>query len=184
MKKPSRQGRRGTTLIEAMASVAVFAVGVLGIMQANVLASSQNALAKRQAGASAIARDMIDSFERIPYTHSLLSVSSIAITSPDFVDVSKGVLHDPSESIAATDRPIIGASDAIVKSDGLLAGSSIYTIKWRVAPILDSGGVEQAKAIVVIVRTRMPGGGVKQLEMWTTKYNPLVLVNAATMQEI
>ena len=56
-----------------MAALAVFTVGILGVMQMNVLASQQNNLARSQTIASKIARDIADSFERLPFDHPLLN---------------------------------------------------------------------------------------------------------------
>ena len=58
---------RGFSLIEALAALAVFSIGILGVMQMNVLASQQNGLARRQSTASKIGRDLVDAFERLPF---------------------------------------------------------------------------------------------------------------------
>ena len=71
-----RPSPRGTSLIEAMAALVVFSVGILGVMQMNVLASQQNNLARSQTAASRIARDMADAFERLPFDHPLLNVAT------------------------------------------------------------------------------------------------------------
>src|SRR5512140_773097 len=85
----SRMSQRGTSLIEAMAALVVFSVGILGVMQMNVLASQQNNLARAQTAATRIARDVADSFERLPFDHPMLNrPTGLLQTDPAFGDMS------------------------------------------------------------------------------------------------
>ena len=85
----SRLSARGTSLIEAMAALVVFSVGILGVMQMNVLASQQNNLARSRTTATRIARDVADSFERLPFDHWTLNVHTNMIQEdPNFDDIN------------------------------------------------------------------------------------------------
>src|SRR5512139_2542630 len=85
----SRLSSRGTSLIEAMAALVVFSVGILGVMQMNVLASKQNNLARAQTTASRLARDVADSFERLPFSHDAIKrQTSLLQSDPEFAKMS------------------------------------------------------------------------------------------------
>src|SRR5689334_6633743 len=75
--KPSmaktRRRIRGASITEAMVSMAVFAVGIVGVIPMQLLSNVQNNMGKRHATASMIARDVIDTIEELPYNHPLLS---------------------------------------------------------------------------------------------------------------
>src|SRR5688572_1016291 len=73
---PHCKRRRGATLIEAMATLMVFTIGILGLLRMNGLASAQNGFAVRQGTAGLIARDLIDSFERLPYSHPAFTLGT------------------------------------------------------------------------------------------------------------
>jgi type IV pilus assembly protein PilV len=170
--------RRGETLIEAMVSMAVFTIGVLGLLQMNVLASGQNGLALRQTTATMIARDLIDSLERIPYGSPLLApADGVSHNDAGFADLDAEDTHKLEDDPGVGVRPMLGAAQATWKAEG---GSSAYEVGWRVAQAEDAAGREDARHVVVMVRFRVPGAGTKQVELWTVKYNPEVVVGSST----
>ncbi|MFL5346791.1 MAG: hypothetical protein ACJ8AT_18575 [Hyalangium sp.] len=177
--RPARLSPRGTSLIEAMAALVVFSVGILGVMQMNVLASQQNNLARAQTAASRIARDVADSFERLPFNHPMLNKpTGLLDTDPAFGDMTNtdGLvkLQDAIIPVAGV-RPILGAADAIFSSEGQ---SNFYQVAWRARQIPDPDRGNQVDQIRVLIMVRFPtpGGGMRQVNTWAIKTDPKVVV--------
>nr|AYM52345.1 hypothetical protein [Hyalangium minutum] len=171
--RSSRSFHRGSSLIEAMAALVVFTIGIIGIMDMNLLASKQNTLARSRTVASKIARDVADSFERIPFDHAILSQSTgMLLTDDDFDDMGNGDgLMTLTNAVAqTTERPILGAADAMFTSEG---DRSFYEVAWRVRPVANperAGQIDQ-KRILIMVRFPSPGGGMIQVNTWAVRYN-------------
>ncbi|HYO55543.1 type IV pilus modification PilV family protein [Archangium sp.] len=179
----SRASRaRGFSLIEAMAALAVFSIGLLGVLHMNVLASQQNGLARRQSTASKIARDLVDSFERLPYDHALLSTeSTIDPADPRFarLDEADGRVKLADAVALVGQRPLLGAAHASVSTEGT------YEVAWRVAPVKGSDGGTEARRVLVMVRFPTTAGGFKQVNVWAVKFNPQAMGRgAAAIPEI
>lgn len=175
-------GARGFSLVEAMAALAVFSIGILGVLQMNVLASQQNGLARRQSTASKIARDLVDAFERLPFDHPLLATeSTIDPADPRFVrfDEADGRVKLSDAVALVGERPLLGAAHASVSSEGT------YEVAWRVAPVKDAEGGTEARRILVMVRFPTTAGGFKQVDVWAVKFNPQAMGRgAAAIPEI
>ena len=160
----------GFSLVEALAALAVFSIGILGVLQMNVLASQQNGLARRQSTASKIGRDLVDAFERIPFHHALLSAeSTIDPADPDFMLFTKadGLVKLSDAVVLGGARPLLGAAHASVSAEG-----GHYEVAWRVAPVKGSDGTTEARRILVMVRFPTTAGGFKQVNVWAVKFNP------------
>jgi hypothetical protein len=174
---PFRRSPRGTSLIEAMAALVVFSVGILGVMQMNVLASQQNNLARAQTTASKIARDVADSFERLPFEHPLINtVTTLIQNDPEFTNMSNNdglvTLQDAIAQTAA--RPLLGAADAMYTSEG---DGTFYQVAWRALQITNpdrSNLVDQIR-VLIMVRYPTPGGGTRQLNTWAIKTSPKIV---------
>jgi type IV pilus assembly protein PilV len=169
----SRLSSRGTSLIEAMAALVVFSVGILGVMQMNVLASQQNNLARTQTIASKIGRDIADSFEPLPFDHPLFANrTSILLNDPEFfnMDNPDGRTKLPDAVAQGVARPILGAADAMFTSEG---HGDFYEVAWRVQAVADPDRYNQEDQlrILIMVRFRTPGGGLKQVNTWAVKYD-------------
>jgi hypothetical protein len=173
---------RGFSLVEAMAALAVFTIGILGVLQMNVLASQQNGLARRQSTASKMARDLVDAFERVPFDHPVLSTESdLAPADPRFEDFEQTngrmLLRDAVNLAGA--RPLLGAAHASVSTE------EAYEVAWRVAPVQGVDGTKEARRILVMVRFPTTTGNHKQVNVWAVKYNPQAIGRgAAAVPEI
>ena len=66
-------------------------------------------------------------------------------------------------------RPLLGAAHASVSAEGS------YEVAWRVAPVKNADGTTEARRILVMVRFPTIAGGVKQVNVWTVKFNPQAL---------
>jgi type IV pilus assembly protein PilV len=180
----SRRARRarGFSLVEALAALAIFSIGILGVLQMNVLASQQNGLARRQSTASKIGRDLVDSFERLPFDHALLSTeSTIDPADPRFArfDEADGRVKLADAVALVGARPLLGAAHASVSTEGP------YEVAWRVAPLKASDGTLEARRVLVMVRFPTTSGNVKQVNVWAVKFNPQAVGRgAATIPEI
>lgn len=198
---PSLSRARGTTLIEAMAALVVFTVGILGVMQMNVLASRQNNLARGEAAASKIARDLAYNFERLPYDHPIFSQSPssgyLVHTDPAFTDFTNTTglvkLSDVPALIASKARPLSGSAEAMVTVEGgatNVSGFGTYEVAWRAAPFFDpdpayASTTPEARIIVIMVRFKTVLNTYRQVNVYTVKYNPEAIIDAnALIQEI
>jgi type IV pilus assembly protein PilV len=173
---------RGFSLVEALAALAIFSIGLLGVLHMNVLASQQNGLARRQSTASKIGRDLVDAFERLPFHHPLLStVSTIDPADPRFTrfDEADGRVRLADAVALVGERPLLGAAQASVSTEGT------YEVAWRVAPVKGADGSTEAHRILVMVRFPTTAGGLKQVNVWAVKFNPeAVGQGAAPIPEI
>lgn len=195
---PSPSRARGTTLIEAMAAMVVFTIGILGVMQMNVLASRQNNLARGEAAASKIARDLAYNFERLPYDHPIFSTypatGYIAHTDPAFTDFTNtsGLvkLADVPGLIASKARPLTGSAEAMVTVEGgntNVSGFGTYEVAWRAAPMFNPSDLTrpEARVIVIMVRFKTVLNTYRQVNVYSVKYNPEAIIEAnALIQEI
>lgn len=185
---------RGSTLIEAMAALAVFTIGILGVMQMNVLASRQNNLARGEATAGKIARDLAYAFERLPYAHPIFQPpgSPIASNTAEFTNFEntsgRFLLKDVATLIGAQNaRPLVSAAEAAMTVEGGSGnGFGAYEVAWRAAPITNAeDGRQDARVIVIMVRFRSVGDFYRQVNVWTVKYNPEAVIDTgANIQEI
>lgn len=182
---PCAPRARGFSLIEAMAALAIFSIGLLGVLHMNVLASQQNGLARRQSTASKVARDLVDAFERLPYEHSLLSTeSTISPADPRFADFNEtdGRVRLEDALALVEERPLLGAAYASVSTEGT---GLIYEVAWRVTPVKDAEGGTEARRILVMVRFPTTAGAFKQVNVWAVKANPQAMGRgAAAIPEI
>lgn len=177
MSPTSRASRvRGFSLIEALAALSVFSIGILGVLQMNVLASQQNGLARRQSSASKIARDLVDAFERLPFDHALLSAeSTLDPGDPRFAsfDEADGRVELADAVTRVGVRPLLGAAHASVSTEGP------YEVAWRVAPMKSADGTTEARRVLVMVRFPTTSGNLKQVNVWAVKFNPQAIGRGA-----
>jgi hypothetical protein len=188
--RPVRPSPRGTTIIEAMAAMLVFTVGILGVMQMNVLASGQNTLALHQTTASRIARDLADAFERLPFNHPAFTDSQIPFADLandtigdgvgfDDIEETTGLITLESAIAQAGNRPLFSAADAIRIAEGMNSATQeqFYQVAWRVVSVPNMGSVAQevgkmdSRRILIMVRYPT-SNGFRQVNFWTIKYDP------------
>ena len=163
---------RGFSLLESMVALVIFSIGILGVMQMNVLASHQNGLARRQSTASKMARDLVDSFERLPFEHpALANESGLSPTDPRFTafDEADGRMKLTDAVQLTGQRPLLGGTHASVSAE------VSYEVAWRVAPVKSAAGGTEARRVLVMVRFPTSAGNFKQVNVWTVKFNPRAL---------
>ena len=98
---------RGATLIETIVSMAIFGVGMLGIIQAQVIAARQNGLARRHSRAAAIARDFTEAARRWEYADPRLAAPpcSPPYTNFPITEAMVGTQRTPSLTFDFTATP-------------------------------------------------------------------------------
>jgi prepilin-type N-terminal cleavage/methylation domain-containing protein len=168
----SRPSPRGVTLIESMAAMSVFLIGVIGVMQMNILAGRQNNLARSRTVASKMARDVADSFERLPFDHPVLSqTTTLDPASEDFADMENpdGLVRlENVPTLTGVQRPLMGAAAATFSADG---DGTFYQVAWRVARVQNperSNVVDQLR-ILVMVRYPTSGTTWQRVTAWAVK---------------
>jgi len=173
-----RLNARGATLIEAMAAAAVLAIGILGLLAAQVIAAKQNGMAARQTRASALAQDAAAAIKRWPYDDArianvpgndgaILEGGRIA-AAPDPADFEL----DLNEAPGAYAPPV--AADAIDYNDD---GDPDFQRLVHVEPFMVDGA-QNGLVVSVIVAYREELGW-RQVVMRQSKYDPAL--NLATI---
>ena len=72
----SRRSKRGFSIAETTISMAILAIGILGMMAAQGTALHENNQGRHSTGASQVARDQMEALQRLPWTHPDLAVGS------------------------------------------------------------------------------------------------------------
>ena len=67
-----RMNARGVTLLEVMISMAVFAIGMVGLAHMHVIASGSNARAAKLDRANQLAAELMEYLASLPFDHPLL----------------------------------------------------------------------------------------------------------------
>jgi prepilin-type N-terminal cleavage/methylation domain-containing protein len=103
--------RRGATLLEVIISMAVFGVGVLGVIQAQVLVAQQNGLSRRHSRAAAVLRDFVEAVQRWEYAdlrlQPPLGAGCLVLPRPDYpmTDAMLGSSREPLVRFGYTATP-------------------------------------------------------------------------------
>ncbi len=168
MRHARKRNPRGSTLIEVMVALTILAIGFLGVFQASILASNQNAIARRQSAGSTLGTDIVEAVERLPYAHPAFATSGGTGTT---------TLYDRASNVLTFDwedeQPLLGAMPVVVKTDqDANAMGGMETIELQITDDADESGNVLAKQIVILVRIRVAGAGAKDLRLFTAKYNP------------
>jgi hypothetical protein len=145
--------------------MAIFGIGVVGLLQANLLASAQNGLASQESDAVTIGRDLVDTFERLPYSHSAISAGTHALT---------------TQSDYGSELPLLGVATAVVNSDARInAAKQKYTVGWNVTEVSNGAGEVEYKRVNIGVEFQI-AGKPKTISFFTVKFNPQVMVGSST----
>jgi type IV pilus modification protein PilV len=187
MKRVTNQ--RGTSIIEATISLGIMTVGLLGMMHMQVLAVRSNQVARSMAVASSLARDLAENAARWDYNDTRLtalgSVQNLdASTVKDKLDLgrdtavtqtsAKPQFGEVTGDTNATTAGALGTYEgesADVDRDGKLDFNRYWTVFNYDS---DSDGTAEGKLIVIVIRWKEPGFGMRQIVTTSFRYNEQV----------
>jgi prepilin-type N-terminal cleavage/methylation domain-containing protein len=166
---------RGTTLIEVMIAMVVLAIGLIGLLAANVTASQQNSAASRQNRGTAIARDLLSTVSRWDFNDGRLADipgnNAATFTSGrSFTRLSAANFElDVNTSAART-----GTFDPAPASSVDINGDGLADYDRYLAVVPFTNGIR----VIATVQWR-EAGTWRRVSLFDVKYNPTL--NRATV---
>jgi type II secretory pathway pseudopilin PulG len=170
----NRNSQRGFTLIEAMISLVLMMIGVLGLAGLQVVGVRANHFGKRMSEATALALDLEEQMANWSFSDPrLASISNI--TAPNDSNIQSWDLgraaatsYQPEFSDLAGDTNVASGHDNMlatnyqgIKSDVTGSGSPDYVRYWNVYNYVD--GTSNGLLIQIFVRWKEPGLGYRQI---------------------
>jgi type IV pilus assembly protein PilV len=182
---------RGVSLVEVMVSMVILLVGMLGLLQFQIVGLTSNQGARAHTTASQLARELGAALEKLPQGDGLVApMGTVGADAPDLF----GALLDGSSVPASgfRDMSTTGASelrgvtaDDALERDPADAGRPMYQRRWTVWGRNDGGGVDPAVSIIavsVIYRERtLPRP--REVVLYVSRPNPAaVMANIAAFE--
>lgn len=135
---------RGTTLIEVMVAMSVLLIGLLGMMDLQIIGLTSNQGARAQMVATQLAREVATGLERLPYGDARLAPTA-----------AFGALLQADGTVlagftAAADTLPGVRPDSTIENDGTL----VYQRRWTVRDEGFAGSGTRSVAVSVIYRER------------------------------
>lgn len=166
----ARRSDRGTTLIEAMIALTILLIGMLGMMQLQVLGITSNAGARSYAQALQVAHELASALEQLPVDDPLLAPHFTGGANPDAafgtVLSAPNTLRSSSSFTAYDDTSAAvrgAASDAAITAtfgNDPVEAVPRYQRRWQVweaSTAAASGGVKAIAVSVTYREPRLPG---------------------------
>jgi type IV pilus modification protein PilV len=192
----NRSAALGFTMIEALVSLAVMLVGLLGLASLQVVGVRSNHFGRKMALSSVLMHDLADSVQRWDYNDARLTAPRAIVTSTTDSTITSrwdmgrgttaGYTADYAEQAGdanATNQGQLTAANytgllaANVDKDFGNASTAALGIRryWNVFSVDVTGnGSENGKLIQIIVRWKEPGLGMRQITGSTFRPNPAV----------
>lgn len=168
---------RGATLIEAMVAIAILTVGLLGLMQLQVLGIYSNQGARANTTAAQLGRELLTGLEALPPGDGLLATTSA------FGPLLQANGTAATGATAFSDAtPVPGVRlDATLERDPQDGTVPIYRRRWTVQELGDTGTGPAVRRLAVSVIWRERGlSRPRELILYGSRANPgLILSNAA-----
>jgi type IV pilus assembly protein PilV len=158
----ARRGERGTTLLEAMISLAILLVALVGMARLQVFGMSSTQGARAQTVATQLAAELGGALSRLPAEDARLVGTPSASSTPDVPPANFGRILSVGTSAAGIHvfddaNPVPGARlDATLERDPADATLPIYRRRWTVwdAGVTSSGTAAKVIAVSVVYRER------------------------------
>ena len=190
---PAR-GDRGATIIEAMVSLVVLAIGMLGLASLQIVGVRANFFGKQLGTASELALDLAEGSARWDYTDARLAPTGPTISSTSATQVTdrwdlfradavpSTAKHqfgeaptsvDPSNALTPSALALGATTYKGLSGDVLRDGSYQFRRYWTVYNVDFSAlGTPQGKLVQIVVRWKEPGLGWRQVKMSSYIPNP------------
>lgn len=169
-------GQRGFTLVEAMVSIGILAVGLLGMAQLQIYGISSNQGARATMRAAQLAEEIRTGIERLDYNDPLISATGgTGPTAPtpfgSLLFTGSSAAHAWSD---AAPLPGVTTLDATLEGDPTSPGQPLYKRSWTVWDYTrDAGAQASAKIIAVSVLYSERGlGGSREVLLYTQRQDP------------
>ncbi len=185
---PKRVAPRGTTLIEALITMVVLIIALLGFATLQVVGVQANYFGDRLVQASGLATDLAENIRRWPYTDPRLTplstlVGPSAMSAPTITGTwdlgtsstttSKAQYSDLPSDPNATNVGALTANYQGLSSDVNNDGIPDFIRYWNVYAIdLSNSGTPNGLLVQIIVRWKQPGFGYRQVTTTAFKSNP------------
>lgn len=167
----------GATLLEAMIAIAILTVGILGLMQLQILGIYSNQGARANTTAAQLGRELLSGLEALPTGSPLLAATT------DFGPLLQASGSASSGATVYSDStPVPGVrTDASLERDPQDGTAPIYRRRWTVDDIGPAGAEASVRRLAVSVIWRERGlSRPRELVLYGSRSNPgLVLSHAA-----
>jgi type IV pilus assembly protein PilV len=184
MRPSSAHRPRGFTLLEAMISLTILAIGLLGLMQLQILGIWDNQGARAQTQATQLAKELANALERLPIDSTLLTAGTQGATPPSCFGAILGssCVSDTTVKGFADATPVPGAKlDAALEPDPRDTSKPIFRRRWMVWDYFPTGvaanGVANSAAskiiaVSVIYHERHASAPDREVVLFTQRANP------------
>jgi hypothetical protein len=164
MRSIRQTGARGAALLEAMVSLSILLVGLLGMMQLQVFGISSNQGARAHTRAMMIARDLASALQQLPSNSSLLTGPTGSLTAPTpFGSLLSGQTITTGGTIhtwAELPTSFNALPESVIERDPASPGDPLYQRRWTVWNYATSGTFSAVAVVAVSViyhETRLQG---------------------------
>jgi Tfp pilus assembly protein PilV len=178
-----RRSVHGFTLIEVMVSLGILMVGMLGLMQLQILGLSWNQSARADSRATELALELRAGLEQLPYGDPRLAVTGTwGATAP----TPFGALLDAGSSVSSATawseaNPIPGVTlDSAIERDPRDPSQPRYVRKWTVWGYTTMTSMNAGALIIAISVIYLDKGSLQQREavVYTQRVNPAAVLSS------
>ena len=180
-----RHQPRGTTLIEAMAAMGIFAFGIVGVMQMQMIAAYQNSYAAKSVRGSMLARGLADALGRHAYSQ-IDSCEQTAINTEAEIEAALEADLKASNLELLEADSVFTAADVDLDAEALpggclldkvaLDGAAAATDGYRrfvvIRPYTDPTTGEESAAVAAAVVAWREGGRLRSAMAYTIVADP------------
>jgi type IV pilus assembly protein PilV len=182
MRAHRRRTERGFTLLEGMISLSILAVGLLGMMQLQMLGVWDNQGARAQTVATQLARELAAALVQLPIGDARLTAGRAGASPPAQFGALLGLTPDP-KVIAYSDSSAIPGTrlDASLERDPADATQPAFRRRWMVwdysptgvtANGVDNTAASKIIAVSVIYHERRANAPDREVVLFTQRANP------------
>lgn len=174
------------TLLEAVISIAIFTIGLVGIVQLQLVASRATVMSRRLDQASALASDLVENIHLWPYDDPRLTPVATVTNANDPLVTTRNADTRAAQITNSAEQPEFaeGPTSNALHPNALVGATLPYDGDsegphferyWNVFGVdSDGDGILDGKVVVVIVRWHEAGLGYRSIHQTTFVANPEV----------